>query len=150
MALPAPFYQLVYDEQTGEVLSFWNPMRGECPDSPSIEVSIEDHARVQPNAHRFRVIDKRLVEVDDVPVEERPKRRDVNEALIAGLVIDGTCYAIAPNLLSLLTLDLARNAKQCRAVTHTANGNQVAQLTKDEAKVIASKITDHLADLHCG
>lgn len=150
MSLPATYYQLVYDEQTGEVLSFWNPMRGECPDSPFVEISLEDYARVQPAAHKFRVIDKRLVEVNDVPVEERPKRRNINEALIAGLVINDTCYAIAPALLSLLSLDLARNAKQCRAVVHTATGTQVTQLAKEDAKAVASEIADHLASLHCG
>ncbi|AGS82126.1 hypothetical protein O152_gp235 [Pseudomonas phage PaBG] len=150
MALPAAYYQLVYDEKTGDVLSFWNPMRGECPDSPYIEVSLEDHARVQPAPFKFRVIDKRLVEVSDIPKDERPKRPAVSEAIIAGLVIDGVCYALDPKALAVLTLDLSRGSKTCRAIAHTPTGNQLVTLPKEDAKNVASMIADHLVALHCG
>lgn len=150
MALPAAYYQLVYDEKTGDVLSFWNPMRGECPDSPYIEISLEDHARVQPTPFKFRVIDGRLVEVSDTPKDKRPKRPEIAEAIIAGLVIEGVCYALDPRALAVLTLDLSRGAKTCRAIAHTPTGNQQVALSKEDAKNVASMIADHLAALHCG
>lgn len=148
--LPASFYELHYDAQSGEVLAFWNPMKGECTYSPVITISTEDHARISAAPHTFRVVDGKVELRVYIPAPAPRKPSDITNALIAGCMVGNVCYAINANALSVLLLDLACGAEKCRAVAHTLDGNALVELDNTNARLVASAIASHLADLYCG
>lgn len=151
MSLPPKYWLMHYDEETGEVLSFHNPMRGKPDVNPTIIISVEQHADIQIDPGRYRVLDNKLTLVDNV-VEERTERRtvDVASAIIGGLVIEGVCYALEPLALSPMLLDLASDSKSVRAIIHTPAGTKLEILTRENAEKVASLISEHLVGLHLG
>ena len=148
--LPASFYELHYDAQSGEVLAFWNPMKRECDYSPVITISVEDHARVSAAPHKFLVVNGKIEERAQAPAPVSKPTIDVTNALIAGCMVGDVCYAINANALSVLLLDLACDAQPCRAVAHTSDGNTLVKLVNTDARQVASTIAEHLASLYCG
>lgn len=150
MNLPPKYWLMHYDKETGEVLSFHNPMRGKPEESPTLTISLEQHAAVQPNPGAYRVVDGKLTEVEDEEQEEVRAPVDVPSLIIGGLVIDDVCYALEPVSLSVLMLDLSTGVESCRAITHTATGTKVHTLPREDALKAAETISEHLVGLHLG
>lgn len=150
MNLPPKYYLMHYDAETGEILSFHNPMRGKPDVSPTLTVSLDDHVEVQRNPSLYRVVDGKLVSVDEDAVEEPRPIVDMPSAIIGGLVVDNVCYALESISLSVMLLDLSTNAAEVRAITHTATGTQVNTLTREDALRLAETISEHLVGLHLG
>lgn len=153
--LPAPYYYLHYDADTGEILAFWNPLSGDCEFSPTIIVSLEQHEAVLKATYDYRVRDNKLVNIKEPEseevVQEQPKPvQDMSRSLIAGLVIDEVCYAIKADALSVMMLGLSSGSDRIKAVTHTKDGNRIVELSRSEAENVASKIAEHLSDLFSG
>lgn len=151
MSLPPKYYLLHYDEDTGEILSFWNPMRGKAPDEPTIAISLEQHAAALQSTGSYRVQDGKLVAIDAAPSTQSGRERlNINKSLIGGLVIDDVCYALEPTAIDVLLLDLATERKEIRAVIHTPDGTELTSLKRDAAVRIAKTISDHLVGLYVG
>lgn len=160
--LPAPYYHLYFDEETGEILGFWNPNNGECEYSPNILVDLETHSMVQPRSHQFRVVNGKVVSVEELNAQQSnsDEASDDDEApapsrqsepsLAGGLVVDGVCYAIVPHHLSVLMLDLSIGADEVRAITYTKEGRRLVKLSRADAENVASKIAEHLSNLLVG
>lgn len=146
--LPAKYYYVHYDEATGEILGFFNPMKGKVRETPTILISSEQHAEVHGRANSFRVLDNKLVEVSDVEIPEAIPQVDIQRALIAGLVIDGLCFALSPGALSVLQLDLATGTENVRAIIHTAEGSRLEVLEREQAIKVAGLIVDHIGLLY--
>lgn len=148
--LPPKYYYLHYDGVTGELLGFFNPMKGKCTEEPTILIDLEQYAEASSRTQKFRVLNGKLVQVDN---EEQPVQLpevNVANALIAGLVVGQVCYAIDPSALSVMLLDLAAGGDSIRAVVHTPDGTRLESLVRDEAVKVAASIAGHLASLHCG
>lgn len=151
MNLPPKYWLMHYDQETGEILSFHNPMRGKPDVSPTIIVSVEQHVDIQVNPARYRVLDNKLTLVDNVIEEtQKPKIVDVQSAIIGGLVIDNVCYALETLALAPMLLDLASGNAQVRAIVHTPAGTQLEFLTREVAVTVADQISKHLVGLHLG
>lgn len=148
--LPPKYYLLHFDEETGEILSFHNPMRGKPSESPTITISLEQHAELQPNTNGWRVISNKLTKVDNVLEEPVRTKINVQQAIIGGLVIDGVCYALEPTALSVMTLDLSTGSTKVRAIVHTPEGTLLEALVRDDALKVADIIAEHLIGLHLG
>lgn len=148
--LPAKYYHLHYDESSGEILGFFNPMKGKVTEEPTILIDLEQHAAASANAHKFRVLGGKLVEVDDEPQTVSKPVVNVANALIAGLMVDGVCFALEPSALSVMTLDLASGGIQVRAIIHTPDGTRLEAMTREKALEVSTVIVEHLASLHCG
>lgn len=151
MNLPPKYWLTHYDEETGEILSFHNPMRGKPDVESTVIVSVEQHKDIQVNPGRYRVLNNKLVTVDNVEADEVERRIvDVPSAIIGGLVIDGICYALEPTALSSMLLDLAAGSERVRAVIHTSAGTKLEILTREVAVKVADSISEHLVGLHLG
>jgi hypothetical protein len=151
MSLPPKYYMLHYDEATGEVLSFWNPLRGKAPDEPTIAISLEQHAAVLQTTDKYRVVNGKLITVDQVPKTHSDKEPiNIKKALIGGLVIDNVCYALESTAINVLLLDIASEREEIRAVVHTPDGTELTTLKRDTAVQIAKTISDHLVGLYIG
>lgn len=151
MNLPPKYWLMHYDEETGEVLSFHNPMRGKPDASPTLTISVENHAAIQTDPSRWRVLSGKLTLVDNVPEDQIERRTvDVPSAIIGGLVIDGICYTLEPIALSSMMLDLATGNTKVRALIHTPSGTKLEVMTRDAAMKVAEAISEHLVGLHLG
>jgi hypothetical protein len=64
--------------------------------------------------------------------------------------VNDVCYSLEPSALAVLQLDLASNAKQVRAIAYVPGGFKLVELSKEDAKKVATAIGDHLVSLHCG
>lgn len=152
--LPAPYYHLYYDENTGEILGFWNPNNGECEHSPNILVDLETHSMVQPRSHQFRVVNGKVVSLEELraqpTTEEAPAKPQSEPSLVGGLVVDDICYAVVPHHLSVMVLDLSIGADEVRAITYTKEGRRLVKLSRADAENVASKIAEHLSNLLVG
>lgn len=151
MNLPPKYWLMNYDEETGEVLSFHNPMRGKPDVSPLLTVSLENHTEIQTDPSRWRVVEGKLTLVDNVPEDQIERQTvDVASAIIGGLVVDGICYALEPTALSSMLLDLTAGSERVRAVIHTSAGTKLEILTREVAVKVADSISEHLVGLHLG
>jgi len=151
MNLPPKYWLMNYDEETGEVLSFHNPMRGKPDVSPLLTVSVENHAEIQTDPSRWRVVDGKLTLVNNVPEDQIERQTvDVASAIIGGLVVDGICYALEPIALSPMMMDLAAGSSKVRAIIHSPSGTKLEAMTRDDALKVAEAISEHLVGLHLG
>lgn len=145
--LPAPYMEVHYSE-AGEILAFWNPMKGDCPFEPILPISLEDFAVVSTATDSYRVRDGKLVQLErEQPKPERPKPADV---IVAGLKVNNRVFALEPAALAVMQLDLSRGAKQIRCVMHTPDGDKLQTLPRKEAMEVAEKLADYLAGVYCG
>lgn len=145
-----PYYLVEYDPITGEILAFHNPITGKPDSEYVIELAASTKEEVGARPHRYRIIDGKLHETDVNELAPVPSRPDVDTQSIAGIVIDDVCYSLEPKALAVLHLDLASNAKQVRAIAYVAVGYKLVELSKENAKKVATAIADHLVSLHCG
>lgn len=145
--LPASYMEVHYGE-AGDILAFWNPMKGECQFEPVIPISMEDYALVIAATDDYRVRDGKLVKLErDPPAPVRPKP---TELIIGGLKVNDRVFALEPAALAVMQLDLSRGVKQVRCVTHTPNGNLLRTLPRKDAMEVAEKLAEYLAGIYCG
>lgn len=148
--LPPKYYHLHYDESSGEILGFYNPMKGKVTETPTILISLEQHVEVAPRTNNFRVLNGKLVEVDDeVQLDSKPVINLTN-ALIGGIMIGEVCYALEPSALNVMALDLGSGSEHVRAIIHTPDGTKLVELPRETALGVADTIVAHLVTLHCG
>jgi hypothetical protein len=145
-----PFYLVEYDPVSGEILAFHNPVTGKPDTEHVIELDVSTKEEVGARPHRYRIIDGKLHETSVHDVEPVPVRPDVASQIVAGLVVNDVCYSLEPSALAVLQLDLASNAKQVRAIAYVPGGFKLVELSKEDAKKVATAIGDHLVSLHCG
>lgn len=146
--LPPKYYYVHYDEATGEILGFFNPMKGKVHETPTILISAEQHAEVHGRAHNYRVLNTQLVSVSNVQEPEEAPKVDIGLALIAGFVHDDLCFALQPGALSVLQLDLATGTENVRAVINTAEGSRLKVLERAKAIEVSGLIVEHLGALY--
>lgn len=143
----SPDYYLLHYDTDGEVINFWNPLRGECPYSPTIEVSKEEHDEVFAAPYLHRVVDGKLKKREE-QVKEKRKVHTVEDSIIAGLVIGGSCFALEPRALTLPQLDLQSKRERIRFVTITGDGQKIRDFSRSSAEGVLEKLADRLAEVY--
>ena len=136
-------YYLAYDEN-GEVLGIYE--RGDEEDCPMIAISAEQRSAVLEQPHAYRVVNEILERLEE-PSAPEPQVRLSPSMLIAGVLVDGVCYATNVEALSILAVGVSVGKPV--AVVHKPTGDEVVKITKETAikihKALHKKLTESLS-----
>ncbi len=124
---------VTYNED-GEILGVYYTPPSDMKELPEyIKVDNDTAARIFAASYRYRIVDGEVVHTPPEPTPLPPSRLKESD-LVAGVMVDGVCYATTAIALSLLSASVATGSP--KALVHLKDGDAFVEVDADTAKAI--------------
>ena len=124
---------VTYNED-GEILGVYYTPPSDMAELPEyINVDNDMAAKILAASYSYRVVDGEPVYSPPEPTPLSPVRLKESD-LVAGVMVDGVCYATTSIALSLLSASVATGSP--KAMVHLKDGDAFVEIDEDTAKAI--------------